>query len=163
MCICTRVFQHTGASVSSGTDQPSAIPVPGLAPAAQMAGETRLCGHREMWHQPSLLARCSALSWRTRRSDNRYRVAHRELPGQCPARLFVPTATCDLFPSPCKENEGRGNERTLSLLAAFFKPAATDPSPLLGGFTPACKRNGSTISMENRYLHFFLRRERKQP
>lgn len=121
-----------------------------------------LSGERKMWDQPSLLARCSALSWRTRCSDNQYSVADRELPGQCPARLFVPTATCDLFSSPCKENEGRGNETTLSLLAAYFKPVATDSFPLMGGFTPACKRNGSTISMENRYLNF-LRREIKQP
>lgn len=160
MSICTHMFQQTGATLCSSTNQRSPVPV--LALAAQMAGEARLSGERKVQDQPSLLARCSTLSWRTRRSDNQYRVADRELPGHCPARLFVPTSTCDLFSSPCKENEGRGNERTLSLLAAFFKPVATDSFPLLGGFTPACKCNGSMISMENRYLKF-LRRERKQP
>lgn len=119
MCICTHMFQQIGASMCSGTNQRS--PVPMLALVVQMAGEACLSGERKVQEQPSLLARCSALSWRTRRSDKQYRVADRELPGQCPDHLFVPTATCDLFSSPCKENEGRGNERTLSLLVAFFQ------------------------------------------
>lgn len=41
--------------------------------------------------------------------------------GQCRARPLVPMTTCDLFRSPCQENEGRGNERALSLLAAFAR------------------------------------------
>lgn len=157
MCICTHMFQQIGTSTCS-----SALPCPRSLSRHKWQEKARLSGGRKVLDQPSLLARCSALSRPTRRSDNQYRVADRELPGQCPARLFVPTATCDLFDSPCNENEGRGNERTLSLLAAFFKSVATDSFPLMGGFTPACKRNGSMISMENRYLTF-LRGKGKQP
>lgn len=75
--------------------------------------------------------------------------------GSVPARPFVAEATCDLFYSPCKENEGRGNERALSLLAAGFTSVANGSLPLLGGFTSPCKRNASIISMLNGYFAFF--------
>lgn len=74
--------------------------------------------------------------------------------GSVPARPFVAEATCDLFYSPCKENEGRGNERALSLLAAGFTSVANGSLPLLGGFTSPCKSNASIISMLNGYFAF---------